>query len=275
MKRIAVIFLLIISIFNLKAQIDNIKIIDTRNDEIPLHVNGKWEIMDHYKVNALLNDNIYSFFNLHDKYPSELKKKMFENTSEYNEVLVPVFQQAKNDLKNTDYAILYYLYNNSDYDVKNRCFKFSISAITPDPLKHPNTFSVQNFYTITVPSIAFELETGTHFGRPYERRYFVTPTISEDIAVDVEDAMKVHPCPYSLLFIVNIEGLKEQNNSLGFSMPYILTKAKEVYLYNTDTEEVVADLNSIFTAPTPTPKSSTSRKPSSGSSKKTKSGTRR
>lgn len=135
------------------------------------------------------------------------------------------------------------LYKISNYDVGA---KFNISTLTPYALELPNTFTFKNFYTITVPHFAFKLETGKKFGRPYERRSFVTPAFSEEIAVEIEDGMKIHPCPYSLLFVVNIEGLKEQKDGLGFSMPYVLTKAKKVYLYNTDSEEIVADLNSIF-----------------------------
>lgn len=253
MKKYLVLFFFILSIFILNAQ-NNVKLIDVRNDKIPILVDGEWQIMDHYKVLNLLEDNIYSFFGLHDKYPSALKKQMFEKTPEYTDVLVPKFQKIKEDLKNTDYAIMYYLYNNNNYNVENRNFKFTISTITPDALKQPNTFTFSNFYTTIVPKAAFELETGTFFGKPYERRYFVTPTISEEIAVDVEDAMRVHPCPYYLMFIVNIQGVKEQGNSMGFDMPYILTKPKEVYLYNEDTKTVVVDMKSIFTVPAPTPK---------------------
>ncbi|MDE6267389.1 MAG: hypothetical protein K2M07_08595 [Muribaculaceae bacterium] len=233
---------------------NSVKFIDVRNDKIPILVDGEWEIMDHYKVLNLLEDNIYSFFGLHDKYHSALKKQMFEKTSEYSDVLLPKFHRIKENLKNTDYAILYYLYNNNNYNVDQRNFKFKISTISPDNLKLPNTFTFSNFYTTTVPNAAFELETGTSFGRPYEIRYFVTPTISEEIAVDVEDAMRIHPCPYYLLFVVNIQGLKEQRNSMGFDMPYILTKPKKIYLYNKDTEDVVVDMESVFTAPSPAPK---------------------
>jgi len=253
MRKLFLFFTFVLSICVLKAQSD-IKLIDVKNDKIPILVDGEWEIMDHYKVLNLLEDNIYSFFGLHDKYPSALKKQMFEKTSEYTNVLVPKFQKIKEDLKNTDYAILYYLYNNNNYSIENRNFKFTISTITPDALKQPNTFTFSNFYTTTVPQAAFKLETGTFFGRPYERRYFVTPTIAEEIAVDVEDAMRVHPCPYYLLFVVNIQGVIEQGNSMGFDMPYIITKPKAIYLYNKDTEDVVVDMNSVFTAPSTTPK---------------------
>lgn len=267
MKNIFLFISLLISAFIINAQDNVIKILDARNDKIPILVNGEWQIVDHYKIDALLEDNIYSFFKLHDKYPSPLKKQMFEKTSEYNDELLPIFNQAKADLLKTNYAILYTLYRNSNYDVEKRNFQFLISAITPDALKHPNTFSVENFYTFSVPQAAFELETGTIFGRPYERRYFITPVISEEIAVEVEDGMQNHPSPYSLLFIVNIEGIKEQGNSMGFSMPYVLTKAKKAYLYNTETEEVVADLNSIFTIPDPVPQSTVKSKATTRSRK--------
>lgn len=245
MRKVILFFVFMLSFCALQAQ-NNVQIIDVRNDKIPILVDGEWQIMDHYKVLNLLNDNIYSFFGLRDKYPTALKRQMFEKSAEYTDVLVPKFQKIKEDLKNTDYAILYYLYNNNNYNVDNRNFKFTISTISPDALKQPNTFTFSNFYTTTVPNAAFELETGTFFGKPYERRFFITPTISEEIAVDVEDALRVHPCPYYLLFVVNIQGVKEQGNSMGFDMPYILTKPKAIYLYNKDTKDVVVDMNSVF-----------------------------
>lgn len=253
MKKLFTIICLLLSIFAVRAQ-NSVKFIDVRNDKIPILIDGEWESMDHYQVLNLLEDNIYSFFGLHDKYPTPLKKQVFEKTSEYTDIILPKFQKIKDDLKNTDYAILYYLYNNNNYDVDKRNFKFLISTITPDDLELPNTFTFSNFYTTTVPKAAFELETGTYFGRPYKRRLFVTPTISEEIGVDVEDAMRVHPCPYYLLFIVNIQGVKEQGNSMGFDMPYILTKPKEIYLYNKDSGDVVVDMKSVFTALAPTSK---------------------
>lgn len=246
MKKLLLLLYVIFSFSLLYAQEEEVKIIDTKNDRIPILVNGEWSIMDHYKVDALLEENIYSFFELQDKYSSPLKKQIFEKTSEYNDTLIPIFKRAKEDLLKTDYAIFYNLYKKSNYDVGERCFKFTISTITPDALELPNTFTFKNFYTITVPHFAFKLETGKKFGRPYERRSFVTPVFSEEIAVEIEDGMKIHPCPYSLLFVVNIEGLKEQKDGLGFPMPYVLTKAKKVYLYNTDSEEIVANFSSFF-----------------------------
>lgn len=241
----------------------SVKFIDVRNDKIPILIDGEWEIMDHYKVLNLLEDNIYSFFGLRDKYPSDLKKQMFEKTSEYTDVLLPKFQKIKENLKNTDYAILYYLYGNNNYNVGKRNFKFTISTMSPEDNIPPNTFTFSNDYTTTVPKAAFELGTGTSFGRPYEIRYFVTPTISEEIAVEVEDAMRVHPCPYYLLFVVNIYGVKDLVNHMGFNMSYILTKSKEIYLYNKDTGDVVVDMRSVFTEPASAPKSTSAPKTTS------------
>ncbi|MGM9816656.1 MAG: hypothetical protein ACI304_06315 [Lepagella sp.] len=258
MKNLSTIFCLLLSFCAIHAQ-NSVMCIDVNNDKIPILVDGEWEMMDHYKVLHLLEDDIYSFFGLHKKYPSALKKQMFEKTTEYTDVLVPKFQKIKKDLKNTDYAILYYLYNNNDYNVDKRIFKFSISTITPDDLEFPNTFTFENFYTTTVPKAAFELETGTFCGRPYKRRFFVTPIISEEIAIDVEDAMRVHPCPYYLLFVVNIQGVTKQDNPLGFEMSYIRTKPKEIYLYNKDTGHVVVDMKSVLTAPNTTPNSKTEK----------------
>lgn len=270
LKKLSVIICLLLTFCPVMAQ-NNVKFIDVRNDKIPILIDGEWEIMDHYKVLSILEDNIYSFFGLHDKYPSPLKKKMFEKTSEYTDVLLPKFQKIKEDLKNTDYAILYNLYNNNNYNVTKRNFKFKISTISPDNLKLPNTFTFSNYYTTTVPKTAFDLETGTIFGKPYEWRYFITPTISEEIAVDVEDAMRVHPCPYYLLFVVNIQGIKEQGNSMGFDMPYILTKPKEIYLYNKDTGNAIVNMSSVFTAPEPSskPANKSKRKANSQAQKRT------
>lgn len=273
-KKLFTLLCFLLSFCALGAQND-VKIIDVKNDKIPILVDGEWVIMDHYKVLNLLEDNLYSFFGLHEKYPSALKKQMFEKTSEYTDILLPKFKKIKDDLKNTDYAILYYLYNNKNYDVDKRNFKFKISTISPDNLKLPNTFTFSNYYTTTVPKTAFELETGTSFGRPYEIRYFVTPTISEEIAVEVEDAMRVHPCPYYLLFIVNIQGIKEQGNSMGFDMPYILTKPKEIYLYNNDTGDAIVDMNSVFTVSEPAPKGATKPKSKVNSTMRKRSTTRK
>ena len=66
--------------------------------------------MDHYKVDALLEENIYSFFELQDKYSSPLKKQIFEKTSEYNDTVIPIFKRAKEDLLKTNYAIFYNLF---------------------------------------------------------------------------------------------------------------------------------------------------------------------
>lgn len=259
LKKLFAFIYLLLPFYSTQAQ-NNVKLIDVRNDKIPILVDGKWEIMNHNKVLNLLEDNIYYFFGLQDKYPSPLKKQIFEKTYEYTDILLPKFKKIKEDLKNTDYAILYYLYHNKNYDVDKRNFKFTISTISPENLKLPNTFTFSNYYTTTVPTAAFELETGKSFGRPYEIRYFVTPTISEEIAVDVEDAMRDLSCPYYLLFVVNIQGIKEQGNSTGFDMPYILTKSKEIYLYNEDTGNVVVDMNSVFTVPEPVPKATTKHK---------------
>lgn len=36
---------------------NSVKFIDVRNDKIPILIDGEWEIMDHYKVLNLLEDN--------------------------------------------------------------------------------------------------------------------------------------------------------------------------------------------------------------------------
>lgn len=57
---------------------ESVKFIDVKNDRIPILVDGEWEIMDHYKVLNLLEDNIYSFFGLHDKYRSAFCSKRLQ-----------------------------------------------------------------------------------------------------------------------------------------------------------------------------------------------------
>lgn len=48
MKKLLLLLYVIFSFSLLYAQEEEVKIIDTKNDRIPILVNGEWSIMDHY-----------------------------------------------------------------------------------------------------------------------------------------------------------------------------------------------------------------------------------
>ena len=272
MKYIAFIFTVIFSVITLKASDDRIQGIDVKNGRIPILIDGEWEIKTLYDAQHLLEDNIYAFFGITDC-TTDLKKQVFERSTEYTDSLLPRFKKIKSDFMNTNYGVAYNLYGNSNYDVVKKCFKFEISSITATSISLPNTFTLDNYFTITVPKKAFELETYTALGKTYESRYLITPEIPVEIALDVEDSMTRHPCPYSLLFVVKIEGTKDIVN---FIVPntYTLSKAVKLYLYNTAEDRIVMSLNSIFTEQNTrsntTTKGTTKKKTQSSSMKRKK-----
>jgi hypothetical protein len=216
-----------------------------------------WETMDFDKLIAIINKDAISFFDLNEKYNTDLKKQAFKKTAEYTESILPSFNKICQKVKNKNFYVLYNLCGNSAYNTTKRNFSFSIGINDYNTTRTAGYIGLGNLFCTTYPSGYLSVKkTRTSAGDYFHSQYVSTPKISEDIALKIENSMENPYCSVCLMFIVKPTKISRETVTTNFggyvgTQSYInsciLANTVGLYIVDTDTEEIICDLSSILT----------------------------
>lgn len=232
--------------------------IDIEDDEVcipsdPMETTIKREAFIH-----LLNKDMFSYFDLNDKYPTQLQKNAYKKTQEYALNL----EQFNADYKATTtskFYILKSLQYNTAYDVNKRCFNFRLGVKALDMTKVPGYIGLTSLtgspsdVCITFPSNRLTIKKElTYDGSDYWiSQYIRTPIISEELAMRIEQGMAKPDCPIALMFIVIPQRVSKEIRNWKYGQlqqNFILAKTVGLYIVDTQKETILCNLSKIFTA---------------------------
>ena len=234
-----VIALTVINCFDGYSQSLEVKRIDMRNECIVLPVDTiNWDMVSRHNIGIFLNENLYAFYNLHERYPSALQRKQFEQTEEYNKVLLPKFKEIVDSVKNSYYIVTYSLHGNKNYDVDKDCFTFRINPPISSRPSLNEYLHIGDYYCVRLPSDLFQLNDETVFGKHVKVQYFTTPPIAVEKAIRIEEEMRKRDCAYSLFFIVKLD---RQHEARGDFCPitFNLLNPVKCGIIDANTHEVI------------------------------------
>lgn len=232
--------------------------IDYKSNEIEIPEEPMNVDLSIQKAKYLLNKDLFGYYDLSQNYPTPLQKEVFKETKEYAELLEN-FNQIYENTKNTKFYILYDLYNNSSYNLDSKSFKFKIGLNDYNTTSKAGYFGIGGDICLSYPASKLSVrKTLTRSGSDYWLdQYLTTPSISTEIALNIEKQMSVYPCPLSLLFVVVLDKVSTEQRTLDFggyvgrktvTSQFILCKTIGLYIVNTDTNDIIADLSSVFTS---------------------------
>ena len=208
------------------------------------------------KLAFLLNKDIFSFYDMNDKYPTQLQKNAFMKTEEYLNMVLPSFNDVYKATFESKFFVLYNLRYNKPYDTKNRCFKFRIGIRDYDKTKKIGYIGLGNALCVSFPNERLKItKLPTNDGDNYYYQDFNTPTISEDIALRIEQEINKPTCSVCLMFIVQPRQVSREVQSINFggyvgrqeiSTDFVLAKTVGLYIVDTETDEVLVDISEIL-----------------------------
>ena len=237
--------------------------IDIEDDEVcipsdPMEITGKREMFCY-----LLNKDLFSYFDLNGKYPTQLQKNAYKKTQEYAQDL----EQFNADYKATTTSKFYIMKSlqcNTAYDVNKRCFNFKLGVIASSLTNTPGYIGLNgDSYTspvcVTFPSsrLTVKKELTYDGGNYWISQYIRTPMISEEIAMQIEQGMAMSDCPIALMFIVIPQRISKETKSWKYGQlqqDFILAKTVGLYIVDTQKETILCNLSKIFTASSNTSK---------------------
>ena len=239
------VFLLVNSTFSLMAQQtidelvkDCISFVDTKAYlpeqviEAPFE-DGTMGQFDLYKLSAVFNLNVFSYYNLRG-YDTDLKKELFKETDEFKEYEAEL-KDLREYMKGTNY---YYIHKfRGNYNLEKGGFPYEIELYEGSYVSFPGyinhgTLCIE-YATKRFPKNKIDV-VKRWGGRDYfyNQKTFL-PVKDKTVASKIEDAGSNK----AVLFVFKIDSLK--NEKILFSTnTFVITKTVAVYIVNTQTGEV-------------------------------------
>ena len=236
--------------------ISNYPYIDVETDKVefpaePMEIYG-----DINKLVALLNKDIFSFYDMNDKYPTPLQKNAYMNTEEYLNTYLPSFNEVYQATIEGKFIVLYNLRYNKPYDIQNRCFKFRIGVRDFYKTRKNGYISMGNALCVSFPKERLKTtKTPIDKGNYYFYQDITTPSIPEDIALKIEQEMDKPTCSVCLMFIVQPRSVSQETQYVNFggyigaqeiTTDFVFAKTIGLYIVDTETYEVLADISNIL-----------------------------
>ena len=200
---------------------------------------------------ALLRKDVIGYYGLGDKYNTELKIKTYKQTDDYRDSYETMMEEYKFFTQGKGY-ILFNLRYNSNYDVAKRCFMFKIGFDDLYRYSQPNYLCFEKGLSLTYPTAYLtrsKQETNLATNGTFNYNILKTTIIPEEIALKIEKEMENPYCNARLLLIFKLTNTaKEKKTVAGYyiDQDFIIGKTIGAYLINVKTEEVYADMSSIF-----------------------------
>lgn len=266
MKQFCLIIISLLFIVNIVVAEENyrdsdIKRIDLKKKEMPILVNGEWDWYSFDKVDAILNNDLYEFFQIRNV-STPLQKKKFEESAEYTDSIAPLFKTIRKDLLSAYYGISFNLEGNIPYNVVENRFNFRIGFPNDSRTKRPESIFFNGNLCVQLPAKNMIIRQNNIGGYYSLSQFVVTPKVPEDLALEIERGMADKNCPYSLLFVVKVEKTLEIP-SMFRNDYYTICKAVGLFIYNHETNKIVVDFDDIFKVKEPTRSTSTKKTTSS------------
>lgn len=231
--------------------------IDLKNEKVPVLIDGEWEEIYFNRVEYMMENDIYSFFRIKDV-STPLEKRAFEKTQEYQDYVTKL-KEIKQKFLSTYYYIAFDIEGNIPYDIERDCFTFRIGFPNDSRVKRPNYICFDDEIFVSLPSKYVVINQEPFMGRYTLSQFVLTPEVPEELALRIDKEMKKSDCAYRLMFAVKFDTLipKPSGATTYFSKNYLLTKAVGLFIYDIETNSLVADFDSIFKEPAPAPKKAT------------------
>ncbi len=207
---------------------------DIESIYIRLPNDNSLKIIDTKDIISILNIDVVNYYGLDEEYDSELKRKVFSQTSDY--------KSKYKELKQIhDYIMESYFYMSVKngcfykYDMKLKSFKFRTSSMLGVFLSF-YSYSYLQFDDLCLSKPNnFKFDEGKIFGGTnyfIEQNYFV-PVPQERTALEIEENCD----NINLMFIFKLSSVKT-SNSTGISLDYIIGKTHQVILYNSKNDKI-------------------------------------
>lgn len=208
----------------------------------------------------LINNNPIGYYDFERTYSTPLKLKKFTASSEFTESILPEFEALRDSVMNATY---YYVYNTggSRYNLQSKNFKFEFTTHGSIDPSLRGYIDIGGYINLSCPS----LKPGQ--GRSYDKFtwYLTSPKVSEEIAAEIEDGK------YQIAFLFKFGKVKTaKRDAFGgrytggpvYIVNYIICKTSKIYLFDSTTDDIIADWSSLLTvAPSkPSTKTTTNTK---------------
>ena len=225
---------------------------------------GEWVECSTANMAALLRKDVIAYYGLEDKYDTPLKISAYKKTDDYQDMVERIGEEYYVMTQKKSY-MLYSLAHNNPYDMAKHCFNFKINFDNIAKCSTPNYFSFGGGLALTFPSAYMtykKVATDENSYGYWQFNILRTPIIPEETALKIEENLNKS----SILFIFKIQKSNIENKPIlgvsGYTMevPFVLGKTIGVYIVNTATDEVYADISNILSQSTPNKKPTTQRR---------------
>lgn len=234
--------------------------INIEGDEVEFPSEPMWYTEKIEKLVNLLNKDVFSFYDLNDKYPTELQKNCHKKSDEYINSTLPSFDEVYNATRTSKFYTLYNLRYNKSYDTQNRCFNFSIGIPDYRTTKLSGYIGLGGDFCISFPTNRVVIKKNpTDYGDYYLSQYVRTPIISEEMALRIEKEMEKPTCSIYLMFIVQPNKISRETRTINYggnvgrqnvSTDYILAQTIGWYIVDIEKEIILCDLSDVFSKAT-------------------------
>lgn len=234
--------------------------IDVEAKTVEMPYNSIKTSMPLERLVSLLENDLFGYFDIADKFKTNLQKSAYAKTPEYAE-LNAEFSQRNKEMKDATFYIPFNLRYNKPYDTTNKRFAFSIGATDYDITNLQGYIGFGNNVCTTYPTSRMtRSKTRTRDGLHYYISDFVqTPKVSEELALRIEKDMDNPYCETCLVFVVKMNKVSKENRTINFggyvgtmatTQHYLLAKTIGLYIVNMESNEIYCDLSSILSTPT-------------------------
>lgn len=242
--------------------IENKSFINIDKEQVLLPTDdGTWKNQKFSKLIDILNEDLFSYYGLNSTYSTPLQKQTFQKSEEYTQMLLPQFKEICNKVKGASFYTLFDLRYNEPYNITKHNFSFRIGVNDYNTTTTVGYIGLGKNFCVSYPQSRTTIKKSkTSYGDYFIQQYISTPTVPEDIAITIEKGMESPYCPISLLFVVKPTKVSKEKISMNYGgyvgtqtaiNENILSKTIGLYIVNTKTKEVLADLSSIFQTTTP------------------------
>jgi hypothetical protein len=199
-------------------------------------------------LTSIMTLNVFKFYNLEQKYDSDLKKKVFKESAEFKEkldLLVKKKTAAKAKEYFLDFEPDYYERNNLlKYDLTNKSFTLTNDIYFEE--KNKNSFlQFDKIVLSPVKGITVKYHDYSSGGVKFSKGKINLKIVSELVALKMEENRGT----LRVLYVFNILDTTEFTNTLldawTFKNHLINCKIKHVFVYNDQTNEIFSDYKPI------------------------------
>lgn len=185
----------------------------------------------------ILSENVFKYYNLEEKYITELQKKIFQSSSDYKEKYLELLEQKRKLRRKTyylDFEPSLYERNNLEYKIGKQSFEFINQPYIYDWEFYNDKYLYFGQLIIGKPNnISIRFEKLIH-EYDVKREYFSFKIKNEVIASKVEN----NKTNIRILFTFQFSEVKSHSGFLGSNDFWLVATPIKVYLYNNESGEI-------------------------------------